>query len=276
MRTTIGKEDRERPVASSSRSPRPKMRMISGARSIRSPVSAPRTMSTSQKSVEATRQARARCSFSSSSLNTGTKAAPSAASAASARTRFGTWKATVNALIVALDAEGAARDDLAQETEDARDSGDGRGENRGRPGEPPPRPVRTFAASPPRVHPGEDRRAARARGRLLRFPPAQRGLFLGMPNIKQQKRRVSIAARQRLENLRHRSTREDSVQAAGDGGRRRRQGRRRRRPTGSSCAASTGRPQPARCTRIEPRGRSLRPHAWSPARRSLSHLRRVL
>jgi small subunit ribosomal protein S20 len=27
-----------------------------------------------------------------------------------------------------------------------------------------------------------------------------------MPNIKQQKRRVSIAARQRLENLRHRST----------------------------------------------------------------------
>ena len=27
-----------------------------------------------------------------------------------------------------------------------------------------------------------------------------------MPNIKQQKRRVSIAARQRLENMRHRST----------------------------------------------------------------------
>jgi small subunit ribosomal protein S20 len=27
-----------------------------------------------------------------------------------------------------------------------------------------------------------------------------------MPNIKQQKRRVSIAARQRLENVRHRST----------------------------------------------------------------------
>jgi hypothetical protein len=35
--------------------------------------------------------------FSSSSENTGTKAEDSAASATTARTRFGTWKASVNA-----------------------------------------------------------------------------------------------------------------------------------------------------------------------------------
>ena len=36
--------------------------------------------------------------------------------------------------------------------------------------------------------------------------PAPRGLFLEMPNIKQQERRVRTAARERLENLRYRST----------------------------------------------------------------------
>ena len=36
--------------------------------------------------------------------------------------------------------------------------------------------------------------------------PALRGLFLEMPNIKQQERRVRTAARERLENLRYRST----------------------------------------------------------------------
>ena len=49
--------------------------------------------------VEATRQARAFSPFSSSSLKTGTKAEESAASATSARTRFGIWNATVKALI---------------------------------------------------------------------------------------------------------------------------------------------------------------------------------
>ena len=53
----------------------------------------------SQKTLEATRQARSRSPRTSRSLKTGTNAAPSAASATSARTRFGTWKATVNALI---------------------------------------------------------------------------------------------------------------------------------------------------------------------------------
>ena len=37
-------------------------------------------------------------------------------------------------------------------------------------------------------------------------PPAERGLFLEMPNIRQQEKRVRSAARQRLENLRYRST----------------------------------------------------------------------
>ena len=58
-----------------------------------------RPRSTSQKSVEATRHARLRSPFSSSSLKTGTKAPERAASATSARTRFGIRNATVKALI---------------------------------------------------------------------------------------------------------------------------------------------------------------------------------
>ena len=54
---------------------------------------------TSQKIVEARRHARARSPFSSSSLKTGTNAPESAWSAIRARTRFGIWNATVNALI---------------------------------------------------------------------------------------------------------------------------------------------------------------------------------
>ena len=61
--------------------------------------SAVRPSSISQKRVEATRQARLRSPFSISSLKTGTNAEESAASATSARTRFGIWKAIVNALI---------------------------------------------------------------------------------------------------------------------------------------------------------------------------------
>ena len=53
----------------------------------------------SQKIVDATRQARALSPFSSISLKIGTKAAERAESATSARTRFGTWNATVNVLI---------------------------------------------------------------------------------------------------------------------------------------------------------------------------------
>ena len=67
-----------------------------------SAVRPPSTRRTSQKIVDATRQARLRSPFSSRSLKTGTNAPESAASASSARTRFGIWNATVNALIFPL------------------------------------------------------------------------------------------------------------------------------------------------------------------------------
>jgi small subunit ribosomal protein S20 len=38
------------------------------------------------------------------------------------------------------------------------------------------------------------------------LPPARAGISTPMPNIKQQEKRVRIASRQRLENLRYRST----------------------------------------------------------------------
>jgi small subunit ribosomal protein S20 len=37
-------------------------------------------------------------------------------------------------------------------------------------------------------------------------PPAERAFFTPMPNIKQQEKRVRTAARERLQNLRYRST----------------------------------------------------------------------
>ncbi len=74
--------------------------MMSGAITMQSAVTAPRPRSNSQKRLDATRQARLRSPFSRSSLKTGTKAEESAASATSERRRFGTWKATVKALIL--------------------------------------------------------------------------------------------------------------------------------------------------------------------------------
>ena len=73
--------------------------MSSGASRMKSAVMPPRTSSVSQKRVDATRHARFFSPRSRSSLKTGTKAPESAASATSARTRFGIWIATVNALI---------------------------------------------------------------------------------------------------------------------------------------------------------------------------------
>ena len=66
---------------------------------MKSAVTPPPIRRKSQKIVDATRQARAFSPFSSSSLKTGTKAEESAASATSARIRFGIWNATVKALI---------------------------------------------------------------------------------------------------------------------------------------------------------------------------------
>ena len=98
-------------------------------------MTAPRTSSVSQKSVEATRQARFFSPFSSSSLKTGTNAPESAASATSARTRFGIWIATVNALMSPETPKKYALDHLPDEPEHARDAGCG-GEDSGRAGEP--------------------------------------------------------------------------------------------------------------------------------------------
>ncbi len=73
--------------------------MIHGASRMKRTVTLPSPRKMSQKSVEATRQARARSPFSSNSLKTGTKADERAASATSARTVFGIRKAISNALI---------------------------------------------------------------------------------------------------------------------------------------------------------------------------------
>ena len=64
---------------------------------MKSAVRPPSPSSVSQKSDEATRQARLRSPFSSRSLNTGTNADESAASATSARIVFGTRNAMLNA-----------------------------------------------------------------------------------------------------------------------------------------------------------------------------------
>ena len=162
--------------------------MSSGASRMKSAVTPPRTRRMSQKSVDATRQARARSPFSSSSLKTGTNAPESAASATSARTRFGIWNATVNALIGPRDAEVVGGDHLADEAEHARE-----------PGREPRRSpssaraaVRWALASSTAASIGGDR--AVSQWRLLPSrAPAGRGHFLDMANIKQQKKRVRIA-----------------------------------------------------------------------------------
>ena len=69
---------------------------------MKSAVTAPSTSRIRKKSEDATRNASRRSPFSSSSVNTGTKAPCRAKSANSARTRFGTWKAIVNADIAPL------------------------------------------------------------------------------------------------------------------------------------------------------------------------------
>ena len=100
-RTTIGKRTRESPIANAWSPPgSPNGAITSGASTMKRAVSAPSPSSISQKRVDATRQARLRSPFSSSSLKTGTNADESAWSATSDRSRFGTWKATVNALIL--------------------------------------------------------------------------------------------------------------------------------------------------------------------------------
>ena len=73
-----------------------------GAMRMNSAVSAPRTRVTRKIRVEASRNASRLLPRSSCSVKTGTKAAWIAASANRLRTRFGTWKAIVNADIAPL------------------------------------------------------------------------------------------------------------------------------------------------------------------------------
>ncbi len=97
---TIGKSTRDSPTARSESCPGlPNRPITHGATSTKSAVNAVRPSNTSQKRLEATRQARLRSPRSSRSLKTGTNADERAASATRARMRFGTWKATVKALI---------------------------------------------------------------------------------------------------------------------------------------------------------------------------------
>jgi hypothetical protein len=68
-----------------------------GAKTTKRAVIAPSTIVTNSSRVEARRKASRYCFLPSSSVKTGTNAGCSAASANSARTRFGTWKAIVKA-----------------------------------------------------------------------------------------------------------------------------------------------------------------------------------
>src|SRR5581483_6886645 len=120
----------------------------------------------------------------------------------------------------ALHAEGVLRDDLAHEPEHAREPRRER-EDRGRPREPASAPgggddrsgggVRGLACAGRLHHPDDTRRRGGAPERaagLWYHPgrPRSAGVFRAMANIRQQKKRIRIAAAERLENLRYRST----------------------------------------------------------------------
>jgi hypothetical protein len=72
--------------------------MMNPAHATNRTVIAPSTVRIRKNSVDASLKASLRRPCSSISVNTGTKAAPSAASANSERTTFGTWKAIVKPL----------------------------------------------------------------------------------------------------------------------------------------------------------------------------------
>ena len=96
--------------------------MITPAARMKNAVIAPSTIRMIQNSVEASRNASRLRPCCSSSVKTGTNAADSAASANRLRTRFGIWKAIVNAEDAPGRAEEARGDDLADEAGDAREA----------------------------------------------------------------------------------------------------------------------------------------------------------
>ena len=118
-------------------------------------------------------------------MKTGTNAPCSAESANSARTRFGTWKAIVNADIARRDAEQLAATTSRASPSSAREAG-GEREEGGVAGEP------AGAA-----------RAARARRSPRRYDRRRRSS--SMANIASQEKRIHRAERERIENRRRTS-----------------------------------------------------------------------
>ena len=185
--------------------------MIHGAASMNSAVIAVRPRSRSQIRLDATRQARARSPFSRSSVKTGTKAPVSAASATSARTRFGTWKATVNALMPAPSTPKNPRTTISRTSPRTRErpvaAENARSTRRAGGRE----PWRLWTELAHRRFP-RDQDTSGLRGLLRRTDgssipgPQLRALLRAMANIKQQKKRACTAARERLQNLRYGST----------------------------------------------------------------------
>ena len=86
-----------------------------------------------------------------------------------------------------------------------------------------------------------------------------------MPNITQQKKRVRIAARQRLENVRYRSTVKTLTKTPAGRGGRRRLGARSGTLTASSSVRSTAPLHVERCTGTLRRAESRKPPGSSPA-----------
>ena len=162
---TIGNSTRERPTASAQSWPgSPKTPITHGATRMKSAVSAVRPSSISQKSVDATRHARF-LSFSSRSVKTGTNADESAASATSARKRFGSWNATVKALILPPRRSSTTRSSRGRARARAR------GPWRRRRSRPRRRAGAAAAARPSRAPP----RPARPRGRATRAGAGRAG-----------------------------------------------------------------------------------------------------
>ena len=164
----------------------------SGAVSMNTALTAPRNTAVVHSTMPATRHASRSRPPSCSSRNTGTKAPEMALSATMLRTRLGRLKATLNADI-AGPAPNTAAATLSRTRPATRDRA---------------------VAAPNAAVDTASRRCSAIAAAVYRRPPSgplcyhhaapERGVFR-MANSKQQAKRVRIASRQRLENLRYRT-----------------------------------------------------------------------
>ena len=206
---------------------------------------------------------------SSSSVKTGTNAALSAASANRLRTRFGIWKAIVNAENAAARAEVARRDDLAHQPGDARQAGERSRRSRccARRAAAPPGAVRGRGSVEVSLW------AGRPSARRTRRPDATdrggaarasiRSLHCSPPSWPTSTHRRSAssapsASASRTAATRRRSRRTSAASRPPSARRRR---RRRRRAPQRSCRRSTRPSSAARCTATPARARSPAPRA---------------